>query len=200
MQPSPKPSRRITGRSVLTTFRPAAYSAEYGIGVPIECAARQCTTYGDRCWRARSERVTADVREHSFWVRSLGGTHNKPVCTLLHRGWRRRMVVAAATGSRDGRDLPAVLILARFLCGRGGSEERAHLASHRLGFVEHGQHVRARDLRVPCPRHQRREPTTVRRGHDAVVRRPQHQHVALEPPQCLGVGDERAALSSFPRQ
>ena len=49
----------------------------------------------------------------------MGGTHNKPVCTLLHRGWRRRMVVAAATGSRDGRDLPAVLILARFLCGRG---------------------------------------------------------------------------------
>jgi len=69
----PQTIQAITGRSVLTTFCPAAYSAEYGIGVPIECAARQCTTYGDRCWRARSERVTADVREHSFWVRSLGG-------------------------------------------------------------------------------------------------------------------------------
>ncbi len=30
----PKPSGRITGRSALATFCPAAYSAEYGIGDP----------------------------------------------------------------------------------------------------------------------------------------------------------------------
>ena len=86
------------------------------------------------------------------------------------------------------------LVLAWFRCGRGGGEKLAHRTRHRLGVIERGQHARARDLRIPRPRHQRREPAAMRRRHDAVVRRPQHQRATPELPQCLGAGDERCLV------
>lgn len=129
--------------------------AEVASGFPIEPFRG---TYVERARREHAELVAAIAARDAERAAEVAQAHFTITAQALSE------LVEAAAPALDASSLSLVAL------GRSRREECAYLARHRLGFVEHGQHVRTRDLRVPRPRHQRREPLTVRRGHDLVVR------------------------------
>jgi hypothetical protein len=73
---------------------------------------------------------------------------------------------------------------------QGGEQELAHLAGDRLRLVEHREHVGAGNLGVPPAGEELGQPVTVVGRHDLVVGGPQHEGLAREASQRLGVAGQ----------